>query len=113
MCQLCWVTFVDFALRVGVFTTRCSVFHRYAKGKPHAVESIDRSSYSVGSGGVVVVCGPVRCRRWNRRHVWYDAKRTSWYQREAGRCCYGSYGAGGHSLRLSAVSEGGVEAGGR
>ena len=26
--------------------------------------------------------------------MWYEAKRTSWYQREAGRCCYGSYGAG-------------------
>ena len=26
--------------------------------------------------------------------MWYDATRTSWYQREAGRSCYGSYGEG-------------------
>jgi hypothetical protein len=37
--------------------------------------------------------------------MWYDATRTSWYQCEAGRSCYGSYGAGALGVGEDAVRD--------
>ena len=78
MCQLRRVTFVDFALRVGVFATRCSVFHRYPKGKPHEARfdrrllifSRKRGSRCGLSDQSGVVAGMCHTRGTTRRGLW-------------------------------------------
>ena len=88
---------IEFTELVELIGVGCLDVGMLAPGRARA-RSPGRSSYSSGSGAVVLISRPVRCRRWDRRHMWYDVKRTSWYQREAGRSCYGSYEDGALGL---------------